>query len=238
MSRNSRGTFTATDDGASSRSEGCPAFEPSRQRTSAGGTSSRNRARAAACQLSNVGSISTVFIFSRSAPGRSTLCRGGWPTTSCYLRREVYSIPQDPTASALAVASEKTVFGSRVRVEVVGDVAHVTVHPELAEPCRGDLAQFLAHVRHVSFGRRGAVEAPHDHWRLADLALGDPADVVLEEPRRHLQSLAKVAVLDLGELGTGRGRRAHGPYPTVAGVGAIILAEPERARRGGPAPPG
>src|SRR5206468_12778920 len=48
------------------------------------------------------------------------------PTRSCY-------------PLALAVATEEAVLGSRVRVEVVGDVPHVTVHPELPELRRGDL---------------------------------------------------------------------------------------------------
>src|SRR5262245_37455895 len=91
-----------------------------------------------------------------------------------------------PRRSALAVAAEEAVLWSGVRVEVIGDVAHVTVHPELAELRRGDLAQPLAHVRDVRFRGRRAVEAPDHHRRLADLAFGDPADVVLEEPGRQL----------------------------------------------------
>src|SRR5207245_416096 len=51
----------------------------------------------------------------------------------------VEGIVAGPAASALPVAAEKAVFRSRVRVEVVGDVAHVPVHPELAELCGGDL---------------------------------------------------------------------------------------------------
>ena len=69
-------------------------------------------------------------------------------------------------------------------------------------------------------GRRHTVVAPHDHWRCADLALGDPADVVLEKPRGQLQGAAEVAVFETGELGTGRGRRAHAPYPTATDAGA------------------
>src|SRR5262249_12952436 len=114
---------------------------------------------------------------------------------------------------ALAVPAEEAVLGSRVRVEVIGDVAHVTVHPEFAELRRGDLAQPLAHVRDVRVRRGRAVEAPDDHRRLADLAFGDPADVVLEEPGRQLQGAAQVAVRDAGELGTDRRRCAHGAIP-------------------------
>src|SRR5262249_29658389 len=122
--------------------------------------------------------------------------------------------PKDCNASALPISPEKAVFRSRVGVEVIGDVAHVPIDPEFAELGGGHLAQALAHVRDVRFRRLGAMEAPHDHRRLADLALGDPADVVFEEPWRQLQGAAEIAVLDAGELGSGRGRCAHGPYPT------------------------
>src|SRR5215470_1225134 len=61
--------------------------------------------------------------------------------------------------------------------------------------------------------RRGrAVEAPDDHRRLAYLAFGNPADVVLEEPGRQLQGAAQVAVFDADEVGTDR-RCAHGAIP-------------------------
>src|SRR5437867_3103574 len=123
-------------------------------------------------------------------------------------------------ASALAVATEEAVLGPRVGVEVVGDVAHVPVHPELTKLRGGDLAQALAHVRDVRLRRRRAVEAPDHHRRLADLALGDPADVVLETPQGQLQGAAEVAVFETGELETGRGRRAHAPCPTATDAGA------------------
>ena len=65
-------------------------------------------------------------------------------------------------------------------------------------------------------GRRlGAVEAPHDHRHVTDLALGDPADVVLVEPRRDPRRLAEVAVVDLRELGT-----SADSAPTATSCGA------------------
>src|SRR4029453_13318888 len=51
--------------------------------------------------------------------------------------------------SALAIAAEKAVLGAGVRVEVVGDVAHVTVHPELAELGGRDLGETGPHAGHV-----------------------------------------------------------------------------------------
>src|SRR5437867_9069991 len=109
----------------------------------------------------------------------------------------------------LAIVAEESVLRPRVRMEVVRDIPHVSVDPELAELGRGDLGQTLTHVRDVVGRRRGAVVAPDDHGCLADLALGDPADVVLPEPRRELQRLAQVAVVHAKKLGTTR-RLAHG----------------------------
>src|SRR5206468_3425307 len=80
-------------------------------------------------------------------------------------------------------------------------------------------------------------ETPHDHRRLADLAFGDPADLVLEEPGRQLQGAAQIAVFDLGELGVRRGRCAHASYPTATLVVAIIRCGPGMAPPGGRRPP-
>ena len=44
--------------------------------------------------------------------------------------------------------------------------------------------------------RLDAVPAPHDHRDRADLALGDPADVVLVEPRRDPRRFAQITAVD------------------------------------------
>jgi glucose-1-phosphate thymidylyltransferase len=83
-----------------------------------------------------------------------------------------------------------------VGVVVVRDVPHVVVDVVLeGEVLADDVGQPLVHVGEL-FGRRlGAVPAPYDHRSRADLALGDPADVVLVEPGRDPRRLAQVAVM-------------------------------------------
>src|SRR6266567_5231690 len=157
----------------------------------------------------------------------STTGRLAWVASFGALGREIVA------RSAFPVATEKAVFRSRVSVEVVRDIAHVAVHPELADLRRGYLAQTLAHVRDVRLRGSRAVEAPHHHRRLADLALGDPADVVLEEPGRQFQGAAQVAVLDADELGIGGGGFAHGPIPyRNLGSARPSFAKPQRPSDG------
>lgn len=97
--------------------------------------------------------------------------------------------------------TEEAAARPAVRVIVVRDVPHVVVDVELAELRRRDRAETLVHVPEMVFGRLHAVESPHDHRRLADVALGDPADVVLVVPGRDLRGPAQVAAFDVGELG-------------------------------------
>src|SRR2546426_5660364 len=105
-----------------------------------------------------------------------------------------------------------------VGVVVVGDVAHVIVHPELPELRDGDLPQALAHVDHVLVGRRRAVEPPDDHRDLADLAPGDPADLVLVIPRGDPRRTAEIAPVRAGEPG------AHARNPNL-----IPVSSPDQA---------
>src|SRR4029077_6847636 len=88
-----------------------------------------------------------------------------------------------------------------VGVIVVGDVAHVAVDVVLAELGGRDLTQSLPHVGHVLGRRRGAVPAPDHHRHLADLALRDPADVVLVKPRRQFLGPRQIASVDLDQTG-------------------------------------
>ena len=78
---------------------------------------------------------------------------------------------------------------------VVGDVAHQIVDPDRAEVRRGNLTQARVHVRQVGGWGRCAVLSPHDHRRLADLALGDPAELVLEVTRRDDRTFAEIAAV-------------------------------------------
>ena len=65
------------------------------------------------------------------------------------------------------------------------------------------------HVRELLGRRIDAVAPPHDHRRRADLALGDPADVVFVVPGRDARRLAEVAAVGL-LVAVG-----HGPDPTT-----------------------
>src|SRR4029453_15776658 len=104
-------------------------------------------------------------------------------------------------------ASEEAALGPSVGVEVVRDVAHVVVDPELTHAGGGDFPELGLHVTQVVFGRRGAVKAPQDNRGLADVALGDPADLVLVVPGRDPRRPAQIATPDANEsIARGRPR--------------------------------
>src|SRR5262249_25155965 len=71
---------------------------------------------------------------------------------------------------------------------------------DVAELRLRDLAQSRVHVAQVLGRRRDPVRAPDDHRHLADLALGDPADLVLVIPGRDASGLAEVARRNVGRI--------------------------------------
>src|SRR5579872_7401399 len=85
----------------------------------------------------------------------------------------------------------------RVRVVVVRDVAHVVVDVVAsdAEPLVGDRAecgeQPVADLRR----RSGGMDAPDHHRHLAQLAVRDPAVLVLVVPPRPPRGLAQLAAV-------------------------------------------
>src|SRR3954447_15067016 len=98
------------------------------------------------------------------------------------------------SALALHPVTEEAAFRAGVCVVVVGDVPHVVVDVVLEREVLGDDArEVLVHVRQLGCGWVDAVPAPDDHRRRADLALGDPADVVLVVPRRDPRRFAEIA---------------------------------------------
>src|SRR5262249_4688076 len=102
--------------------------------------------------------------------------------------------PSPDLRLAEAVA-EEAATGPGVGVEVIGDVPHVVVDVVLDGQLLGrDLAQAVEHVLEVGGGRLAAVLPPHDHRDRADLALGDPADLVLVVPGGDPGRLTEIAV--------------------------------------------
>lgn len=122
-----------------------------------------------------------------------------------------------------APRAEESARGASVRVPVVGDVPHVIVYVVLADLGQRDLAQARPHVLDVLGRRSRAMPAPHHHRHVTDIALGDPADVVLVIPRRHARRAAEIAALDpLALVRTGR----HGSPHALAGGrwrGSVVM---------------
>src|SRR5690348_13036009 len=113
-----------------------------------------------------------------------------------------FSLGGDARRLPPGTGTEEPALGPAVGVVVVGDVAHVIVDVALAaEHAGGDLPQQGVHVALVLGGWLGAVVAPHHHGHVADVALRDPADVVLVVPGRDLRRPAQVASADAGEGG-------------------------------------
>src|SRR5919197_1413211 len=108
----------------------------------------------------------------KGTPPRSAL-RAAW-------RSENSCVAMGPI---LPPNAEEPAGRARVRVPVIRDVAHVPVQPVLADLPLCHVLQMRQHVREMLVGRVQPVAAPDHHGRLADLALGDPADLVLVEPR-------------------------------------------------------
>ena len=108
-------------------------------------------------------------------------------------------------------------------VVVVRDVAHVVVDVVVeVEVLLDDHRE--ASVEHLLHVRRGVgiVDLPHDHRDGADLALRDPAELVLVEPGGDVSGLAEVAVVAGHGSRRYRRRAASGPtgplaVPTLAG---------------------
>ena len=84
-------------------------------------------------------------------------------------------------------------------VIVIGDVAHVVVEIELAEPVESDLLDPLVHMGQMVDGWLGPMEAPHDHRYFADVTFGNPTDVILVIPGCDAGGAAEIAPVDLLE---------------------------------------
>src|SRR5690606_7906656 len=100
-----------------------------------------------------------------------------------------HAVPPEPVP-------EEPAHRAGVGVPVVGDVAHVVVDVVAVEDTVGHLGQPPRHVVAVLVGDVGAVPAPHHHGRRADLAVGDPAHVVLVIPGGDALGPAEGAAVD------------------------------------------
>jgi len=88
-----------------------------------------------------------------------------------------------------------------VCVKVIGNISHVVVNVKLGELRGGYLSDALEHVGQVLGRGSGAVEAPHNHGHVANIALGDPADLVLVIPRGDSSGTAQITPLNVEEGG-------------------------------------
>jgi hypothetical protein len=83
---------------------------------------------------------------------------------------------------SLALVATPEIGGSRVRVVVVGDVAHVVIdgpggiHKLFIRHCSENLVEVSLHL----IGRVGIVGSPHHHRHEAYLAVSNPTDLVFE----------------------------------------------------------
>src|SRR5919201_2083969 len=116
----------------------------------------------------------------------SAVCRSVTPVRPVTRRSDV--------AMGSILPPEEPAGGAGVCMPVIWDVAHVTVQPVFAELALCHVLQMLEHMGEMLGGRVHPVLPPHDHRRLANLTLGDPADVVLVEPRRDPLGAAQHAV--------------------------------------------
>src|SRR5262245_51018879 len=123
---------------------------------------------------------------------------------SAWRPRKVYRSIRSPGPSGdderlASSPPEEAAFGPGVRVPVVGNIAHVIVHVVLADLRERHVMQAGAHVLAMLSGRLRAVPAPDHHGHVADVALRDPADVVLVVPGRHALGAAEITPVDLVE---------------------------------------
>jgi hypothetical protein len=99
-------------------------------------------------------------------------------------------------AEQLARRIEEPAGRTGVRVPVIRDPPHPAIQPVplVAVSGRGDALEVLEQPG-LHLGVGVPVDPPHHHRGRADQAVGHPALLVLEEPRRHLLRSAQEAVV-------------------------------------------
>lgn len=83
-------------------------------------------------------------------------------------------------------------------MEMVGNLTHDPVNGGTTDPeaAIAGPGQALHHVIHVGIQRLSSVPFPHDHRRGTHLAVGHPADIILEVPMGVTGGLAEVTPFD------------------------------------------
>src|ERR1022692_2881750 len=99
-----------------------------------------------------------------------------------------------PPEIASAEPAHPPVRVAGVRVEVVGDLAHVPVDRPVpsAQHLVGDPPEMPEHARELFFRRVDGVAAPDDHGDTTYLAFGDPSQLVVVVPGGETRRLAEL----------------------------------------------
>ena len=82
-------------------------------------------------------------------------------------------------------------------MEVMGNLAHLTIQTPIPRPKAlvSSRPQHRNHVLQIVFGWLSNMTRANDHRHRANLAIGYPADIVLEIPVSETRCLAEIAAI-------------------------------------------
>jgi hypothetical protein len=110
-----------------------------------------------------------------------------------------------------------------MRVIMVGNIAHVIVHVNVAELASCYLAEALVHVTQMLGRRLRAVKTPYHHRHVAHITLGNPANIVLVVPGRDAGRSTEITPVHLDE---GMLWSCHGAVENRPGAGGASTRPP------------